>query len=145
MTKGYLIEEEVTREVIAAFYEVYNELGFGFVEFVHSTALQREMRDRGLQPIREVPATIDYKGQDLCSFRLDLVVNDKLIVEVKSTELLPPFALRQLNNYLSATKYELGLLLHFSPEPKFYRRILTNDKKRMRNKISFSPDLAPDP
>jgi len=145
MTKGLLIEEELTREVIAAFFEVYDELGFGFLEYVYKAALEREMRTHRLQPAREVPASIDYKGEDLCSYRLDMVVDDKLIVEVKSTELLPPRALRQLTNYLRATKYELGLLLHFGPEPKFYRRILTADMKRTRNKIPYSPDLAPDP
>lgn len=145
MTRGHLLEEGLTREVIGAFFEVYDELGFGFLEHVHMAALERELATRSLKPAREIPVVIDYKGESLYSCRMDLVVADKLIVEVKSTELLPPMALRQLHNYLRATKYELGLLLHFGPQPKFYRRILTADTKRTRNKIPLSPDLAPDP
>ena len=143
MTPGKLIEEGLTKEVIGCFYEVYDEVGFGFLENVHTKALVKEMRWKGLNPLREFEATVDYKGEPLCSYRLDLVVNDKLIVEVKSTEVLPPTSMRQLCNYLRATKFEVGLLLHFGPEPKFYRRILTNDMKKSRNKIPYSPD--PDP
>jgi len=138
-----LIEGDLTSAVIGAFFEVYNELGFGFLEHVHISALEREMRTRGLRPAREVAARVDYKGEDLCSYRLDMVVNEKLIVEVKSSELLPPTSMRQLCNYLRSTDYEVGLLLHFGPEPKFYRRILTKDMKRTKNKITESPD--PDP
>jgi GxxExxY protein len=138
-----LIEHELTGAVIGAFFEVYNEMGFGFLEHVYISALEREMRARGLHPAREVGARVDYKGEDLCNYRLDMVVNERLIVEVKSTELLPPTSMRQLSNYLRSTTFEVGLLLHFGPEPKFYRRILTNDMKRCGNRDSFSPD--PDP
>lgn len=143
MTQGNLIEQGLTQEVIGCFYEVYDELGYGFLEHVHSKGLVKEMRIRGLTPVREYEATVDYKDEPLCSCRLDLVVNQKLIVEVKSKEILPPGSMRQLCNYLRSTQFEVGLLLHFGPEPKFYRRILTNDMKKSRNKIPYSPD--PDP
>jgi len=93
--------------------------------------------------VREFEATVDYKGDPLCSYRLDLVVNEKLIVEVKSTESLSSKSIRQLCNYLRATQFEVGLLLHFGPEPKFYRRILTNEMKKSRNKMPYSPDADP--
>ena len=143
MAQEKLIEGELTGSVIDSFFEVYNVLGYGFLEHVYIAALEREMRSRGLRPAREVGARVDYKGEDICSFRLDMVINEKLIVEVKSTELLPPTSLRQLCNYLRSTQFEVGLLLHFGPEPKFYRRILTNDMKQSRNPLSISPD--PDP
>lgn len=125
MLRGKLIEDALTGSVIGAFYEVYNELGFGFLEHVHIKALNRELSDRGHSVVLEEPVRIYYKGHDLCSQRLDMVVDGRLIVEVKSSELLPPLAFRQLNNYLKATRLEVGLLLHFGPEPKFYRRVVS--------------------
>lgn len=138
-----LIEHELTSAVIGSFFEVYSELGFGFVEHVYISALERELRSRGRCVAREVGARVNYKGDDLCSYRLDMVVDERLIVEVKSTEMLPRTSMRQLCNYLRSTTFEVGLLLHFGSEPKFYRRILTNDMKRCRNPIITSPD--PDP
>ena len=143
MSKGQLIEEGLTREVVGCFYDVYDEFGFGFLENVYSKALVREMGWKDLRPVREFEATVNYKGDPLCSYRLDLVVNEKLIVEIKSTEILPAGSMRQLCNYLRATQFEVGLLLHFGLEPKFYRRILTNDMKKSRNKILSSPDGYP--
>ena len=128
--RGKLIEDELSASVIAAFYEVYDELGFGFLEHVHISAMERELITRGHRVAREFVTRVFYKGSDLCSFRLDMVVDDKLVIEVKSSTRLPPTALRQLHNYLRSTQLEIGLLLHFGPEPKFYRRILTNDKKK---------------
>ena len=130
MTKGKLIEDALTRSIIESFYEVYGELGFGFLEHVHVSALEVEFGLRKMSWVREFGSRIYYKGQDLCTCRLDMIVEDKVIVEVKSTELLPRTALRQLKNHLRSTDYEVGLLLHFGPEPKFYRRILTNDRKK---------------
>lgn len=134
MQKGMLIEEALSRSVIDAFYEVYHELGYGFMEYVHVKALDRELRSRNHDVGREFGAPIFYKGEPLCNCRLDMVVDNKLIVEVKSTEILPATALRQLQNYLRSTDFEVGLLLHFGPEPKFYRRILTNDQKTKQKK-----------
>ena len=132
MIPGKLIEDELTNSVIGAFYEVYNELGFGFLEHVHLRALERELRSRNHTVGREVSVRVMYKGDDLCSYRIDMVVEGKLIVEVKSSTVLPATAVRQLHNYLRSTDLELGLVLHFGPEPRFYRRILTNDKKNNR-------------
>jgi GxxExxY protein len=141
MTRGQLIEDDLTRSVIGAFYEVYNELGFGFLEHPCGLAMERELRFRNHVVIREYPATIYYKLEALCEQRLDMVVDGKLIVEIKSSPLLPSTAKRQLYNYLRATDFELGLLLHFGPEPKFYRQILTNDLKRETRKSRFGHGL----
>ena len=121
--RGGLIEEERTRSVIGAFFEVYNTLGYGFLEHVYAMALERELLARGHRVGREVSVNITYKGIILTSQRLDFVVDEKLIVENKSTENLPARAPRQLNNYLRATNLVVGLLLHYGPEPKFYRLI----------------------
>jgi GxxExxY protein len=86
-------------------------------------ALERELLGRGHRVGREVSVNIVYKGLSLTSQRLDFVVDEKLVVEARSTQALPAFAARQLHNYLRATNLAVGLLLHFGPEPKFHRLI----------------------
>ena len=130
MTQGKLIDDELSGSVIGAFYEVYGELGFGFLEHVHVKAMEKELRFRGHVVAREHPATVFYKGEDLCQQRIDMLVDDRLIVEVKSSTVLPPTAVRQLCNYLKATDFEVGLVLHFGPDPRFYRKVMTNSGKR---------------
>ncbi len=118
---GKLIHEELTGSVIGAFFEVYNSLGYGFLEHVYVAALERELRARGHEVGREVTVAIHYKGEPIAHQRLDMVVDEMLVVETKSTRDLHPSAVRQLFNYLRATGLEVGLLLHFGPEPRFYR------------------------
>ena len=129
MGHNQLLHEALTESVIGAFFDVYNILDFGFLEHVYSEALERELRSRGHSVGREVGVEVMYKGEEIASQRLDMVVDDCLVVEIKSTMLLPPTAKRQLLGYLRATRIEVGLLLHFGPEPKFHRQILTNDRK----------------
>ena len=126
-----LIHEDLTKSVIGAFFEVYNEEGFGFLENVYANYMQVELRQRGHVVQREVTIPIDYKGSPVRACRVDMVVDALLIIEVKSTTLLHPTARRQLRNYLCATGITVGLLLHFGPEPKFYREVFT---KKDRNR-----------
>ena len=126
MTRGELIEERLTHSVIGAFYEVYNTLGFGFLEHLYITALERELIAKGHSVAREVAVRVMYKGEELGVQRLDLIVDEKLVVETKSTYELHRAAPRQLFNYLHATNLEVGLLFHFGPEPRFYRVVSTN-------------------
>jgi GxxExxY protein len=121
MAQGELIYERLTHSVIGAFFDVYNGLGFGFLEAIYTTALERELRDRGHQVGREVLAPVRYKGELVARQRLDMVVDTKLVVEVKSTYELHGSAPRQVYNYLRGTGLHVGLLLHFGPQPKFYR------------------------
>jgi GxxExxY protein len=121
-----LRQREITHQVIGSFFEVYNALGFGFLEHVYSLALERELRSRGLAVGREVSSQIWYKGDVLTSQRVDLIVEEKVLVEIKSTYVLPPAARRQMLNYLRATNLEVALLLHFGPDAKFYRLIHSN-------------------
>jgi len=120
---GGLIEEQLTHSVIGAFFDVYNALGYGFLEHVYAMALERELLARGHRVGREVSVNIVYQGTILTSQRLNFVVYEKLVVEAKSTQILPAFAVRQLYNYLRATNLSVGLLLHFGPEPKFHRLV----------------------
>jgi GxxExxY protein len=122
----HLIEEDLTRSVIGAFYAVHRALGFGFLEHVHAAALERELLHRGHRVDRELNVLVQYAGADLAHQRLDMVVDDKVVLEIKSTEHLHRDAKRQLYNYLRATKFEVGLLLHFGRSAKFHRVIYTS-------------------
>lgn len=130
MPRTRLIHERLTHSVIGAFFEVYHTLGFGFLEHVYVASLTRELCDRGHDVRREVSVPVLYKGEEVARQRLDMIVDGKLIVETKSTRALHEGAARQVANYLRATNIEVGLLLHFGPQPKFYRVICTNQVAR---------------
>jgi GxxExxY protein len=124
-----LLHQELTHSVIGAFYEVYNTLGCGFLENLYMTALERELLSRGHKVSRELSVRVTYKGEEIGQQRLDLVVDDVLVVEAKSTHVLHRSASRQLYNYLRATNLEVGLLLHFGPQSHFYRVVCENGRK----------------
>jgi GxxExxY protein len=125
MSESRLIEEQLTHSVIGAFYHVYNALGYGFLEQVYTSALERELRARGHTVGREVYAPVFYNGEEISRQRIDIVVDQRLLVEAKSTQDLHKSASRQVFNYLRATRLPVGLLLHFGPEPRFYRLVCT--------------------
>ena len=132
MEKRGLAEEEITGAIIRAFFEVYNTLGTGMPEYVYMRALQRETCASGHRVELEVPVAVHYKGEEVALLRLDMLVDGAVVVEAKSTDDLHPGAMRQLYNYLRATAYEVGLLLHFGQQPKFYRLECPNVRKRHR-------------
>ena len=121
MSKGQLVHEQVTGSVIRAFYDVYNALGFGFLESIYAAAMERELLERGHRVAREMNVRVMYKQQEIGTQRLDMVIDDKVIVEIKATLDLHKAANRQIYSYLRATNLEVGLLLHFGPEATFYR------------------------
>lgn len=110
-----------TRSVIGAFFEVYNSLGYGFLEHVYSVALEVELIARGHRVGREVSLAISYKGREISRQRLDMIVDDIIVVELKASEALPPTSLRQVFSYLRATHLQIGLLFHFGPTPTVRR------------------------
>lgn len=126
-----LIEEELTRSVLGAFYDSYNKLGYGFLENVCVGALVIELEKRGHRVEREVPIAVYYEGVIIGSFRADLVVDNKLIVEVKAEPQLTGIHERQLRNYLAGSIYEVGLLLGYGPRPEHRRVIHTQDRKNI--------------
>ena len=128
--QGGLLEEELTHSVIGAFYDVHKELGFGFREYLYALALERELVAKGHRIDREVAVMVYYRGEPLAWQTLDIIVDQKLVLETKATERLHSGARRQLFSYLCATNLEVGLLLHFGREPKFYRVICENRFKR---------------
>ena len=116
-----LAEEALTHSIIGAFFEVYNTLGYGFPESVYVEALARELRRRGHRVEREALVKVWYKGEIIARQRVDLLVDDKVIVEVKAGPQLPPTASRQLCNYLKGSEKEVGLLLYFGPDARYFR------------------------
>ena len=129
---GWLLEEELTHSVIGAFFAVHNSLGFGFLESIYTRAMQVELEFRGHRVVREHPVTIVYRGVEIGRHRLDLVVDDKLILESKATEQLQRDFTRQLYNYIAATPFEVGLFLHFGRSADFYRMVMQNKDKETR-------------
>jgi GxxExxY protein len=121
MSDTQLVEEQLTHSVIGAFYDVYNALGYGFLEQVYTSALERELRSRGHVVGREVYVPVIYKGDEISRQRIDMIIDQRLVVEAKATQELHKSAKRQVYNYLRATRLQVGLLLHFGPEPCFYR------------------------
>jgi GxxExxY protein len=128
MSHHQLIEEQLTRSVIGAFYDVYNTLGFGFLEQVYMVALERELRRRGHSVGREVYVSVSYKGEEIARQRIDMIVDERLVVEAKATQELHKSASRQVYNYLRATRLQIGLMLHFGPEPRFHRLVCSESE-----------------
>jgi GxxExxY protein len=117
---------ELTRAIIGEFFHVFNRLGFGFIESHYASALERRLRNAGLDVSREHAVRVMFEGEEIGFHRLDMVVNSAVIVELKATPVLAPYAKRQLYNYLRATNLEVGLLLHFGPRPQFYKVFVPN-------------------
>jgi GxxExxY protein len=124
-----MIYQELTSEIIQSFYKVYNTLGFGFLEKVYENALYLEMTNHGLSCRKQVPITVFYQGIAVGDYFADIIVEDRIILELKAAEILVEEHELQLINYLKATNMEIGLLLNFGKEPQIRRKILTNDRR----------------
>jgi GxxExxY protein len=120
---------EITDKIISAFYQVYNTLGYGFLEKVYRNALAIELRQRGLAVTLEAPITVYYAGEVVGEYFADLLVAGAVIVELKAMRQLAEEHEAQLLNYLKATPYEVGLLLNFGPKPAVKRKAYDNDRK----------------
>ena len=120
-----LLHGDITGEIISAFYAVYNELGYGFIESVYIRALAIELFQRRMNVAREVPVTVYYKGVTVGTYRADLLVSDTVVVEAKAGEQTSDYDRIQLLNFLRASGKEVGLLLHFGPKAILKRVIHT--------------------
>ncbi len=123
------IEKDLTDKIIKAFYKVYNELGFGFLEKVYENALRIELMSGGLQVDAQRKIKVYYENHLVEEYAADLIVNDVVILELKAVEYLVEEHELQLINYLKATDKEVGLLLNFGRRPEIRRKIFTNDRK----------------
>jgi GxxExxY protein len=124
-----LLHENITGEIIKAYYEVYNDLGFGFLENVYQNALFYELQDRGFKVVPQRKMNVFYKKRRVGTYYSDILVNDVVIVELKAAVALVHENELQLMNYLKASDVEVGLLLNFGKKPQFVRKIFTNENK----------------
>jgi GxxExxY protein len=108
-------ENEISYQIRGAIFEVHNQLGPGLLEKIYVQALLMELESRGLKTEYQVPVPVSYKGVSLReAFYLDILVNGKVIIEVKSVEQFSRFHFKQLTNYLKLTKLKLGILVNFN-------------------------------
>jgi GxxExxY protein len=121
--QGELLEADRVRSIVGGFSDVYNYYGYGLSERVYAGALEHELRDRGHVVVRELVIDVRYKGRHAAWQRLDMVIDDRVIVENKAAEKLCSADRMQLISYLRATTFEVGLLLHFGPIAQFQRYI----------------------
>lgn len=126
--KNYL-HSDITEKVIRAFYRVYNNLGFGFLEKVYVNALVIEFIKEGLFVKVQQPVKVFYEGQEIGFYIADIVINDSVILEIKAAETLCEEHEAQLLNYLKATEIEVGLLLNFGKKAELKRRVFSAEFK----------------
>jgi len=132
--KESLIHKDLSEKIIISFLKVYNTLGFGFLEKVYENALSIELKNEGLKVVNQFPTHVYYSNKKVGDYFADLLVEEKIIIELKAVETLAKEHECQLINYLKATKFEVGLLLNFGKKPEIKRRVYTNDLKN--NKIN---------
>lgn len=113
--------EALTRQVIGCFFTAYNELGFGFTESVYSGALEVLFRDASIDARREHNFDVMFRRSKVGSYRVDYLVEESLILELKAGHQLPPGSRAQLLTYLRTSRKDLGLLLFFGPTPDIER------------------------
>lgn len=123
---------EVTDRIIKAFYKVYNSLGYGFLEKVYENSLLLELKSQSLNVLAQAPIRVLYEGQLVGQYTADLLVEDKVIVEIKAVKMLVAEHEAQLLNYLKATTVEVGLLLNFGPKAEVKRKIFDSARKSVK-------------
>ena len=121
---------DLTEKIIQAFYQVYNSLGFGFLEKVYENALFLELREMRFYVEKQKRIQVIYKEAIVGNYFADLIINDKVIIELKAAEFLCEEHELQLINYLKATDIEVGLLLNFGKKPEFRRKVFSNFMER---------------
>lgn len=131
-TVGKLKHGRTTGKIIRVFFDVYNELGYGFLESVYETAMCVALKESGLEVDRQVPTPVWFRNRLIADFRVDLLVERAVMVELKAARAFDPSHEAQLLHYLRATEIEVGLLLNFGPKPEFKRLAFDNQRKQIR-------------
>jgi GxxExxY protein len=123
---------ELTEKIIGIFYDVYNELGYGFLESVYEESLVIALREASLTVQRQLAIPVWFRGHEVGQFRGDILVEGKVLLELKSTHILEAAHEAQLLHYLKSTEIEVGLLLNFGSRPQFRRLLFDNQRKKIR-------------
>lgn len=122
----------LTQQIIGVYYDVYNELGTGFLESVYQKSLALALEQAGLKVCSRMDIPVWFRGYQVGQFEGDLLVEQCVLLELKAARSLGSAHLAQLLNYLRATEIEVGLLLNFGPKPEFKRVAYDNSRKRIR-------------
>lgn len=120
---------ELTKTIIGVFYDVYNELGHGFIESVYENALCMALREKGLEVHQQIAIPVWFRGKQIVDFDADVLVNKLVLLELKTARSIDESHIAQLLNYLKATPIEVGLVLNFGPRPEFKRVVFGNERK----------------
>ena len=120
---------EITQKIIGGFFEVYNELGHGFLESVYEKSLELALKSMGITACRQIEFPVRFRGQNVGDFTADMMVEDCVLLELKAARAIDSSHEAQLLNYLRATEIEVGLLLNFGLKPQFKRLIFDNPRK----------------
>ncbi len=120
--------DALTQMIIGSAFEVHKELGTGFLEKVYENALKEELVTRGMSVEVQKPVSVYYKGNNVGEYFADLVVEDRIIIELKAVEKLHDVHEIQLKNYLRATDIEIGLLINFGRSVEVKRKYVSNEK-----------------
>ncbi len=126
---GNLIHGEITGKILEAFFNVYHELGYGFLEKVYENAMLIELDELGLICKAQHPITVFYNDENVGEYFADILVENKVIIEMKAVEGISERHEAQLINYLRATEMEVGLLLNFGKKPEYKRKVFSNHRK----------------
>ena len=121
--------KELTDKIINIFYRVYNKLGYGFLEKVYENAMIIELEKEGILAVSQSAISVSYEGKIIGEYYADILVDNKVIVEIKAIKHLVEENEAQLLNYLKATNMEVGLLLNFGTKPDFKRKAFDNCRK----------------
>ena len=123
---------DLCHSIVEVFYAVYNELGHGFLEAVYEEALVLALMQAGFTVSRQVATPIWFRGQKIGDYKADLIVNNSVLLELKTVRAIEPVHEAQVLNYLRATEIEVGLLLNFGEAPAFRRFVFGNSRKKIR-------------
>jgi GxxExxY protein len=127
-----MIHGNLTGAIIRVFYDVYNDLGYGFLEKVYSLAMAVALKDAGLSFNREVAIPVWFRDTQVGDYRADFLIENLVIVEIKAMRALDVVHASQVTNYLKATDLEVGLLFNFGPTPMFKRIVFSSERKGHR-------------
>lgn len=124
-----LLHQALTDCIIKTFYEIYNELGYGFLEKVYQNSLYLELKNKGFKVEAQKKINVYYKGIAVGEYYADLIVEDLIILELKAADCIVKEFENQILNYLRGTNCEVGLLLNFGKKPEFKRKVFENSRK----------------
>ncbi|HZE73509.1 MAG TPA: GxxExxY protein [Pyrinomonadaceae bacterium] len=123
---------DITSRIIGIFFDVYNELGYGFLESVYEKSLEYALNSAGINVCSQIEIPVWFRGNQVGDFSADMLVEKCVLLELKSARAIDKSHEAQLLNYLRATHIEVGLLLNFGLKPEFKRMIFDNPRKSIR-------------